>query len=110
MQIQIPEVYTPKGRSKDNEPSGSDKEDMSKSDENENGYISLMDSHDVIIKKVKRAVTDSQGRSKLSLSRSCFITPKEPALNMFKIRKRFSSENCSDMGKGYGEVPKVMQK
>lgn len=34
---------------------------MSKSDENENGFISLMDSNDAIVRKIKRAVTDSKG-------------------------------------------------
>lgn len=32
---------------------------MSKSDENENGYIALLDPPDVITRKIKRAVTDS---------------------------------------------------
>ena len=35
---------------------------MSKSDENENGYILLMDQPDVIMRKFKRAVTDSDAR------------------------------------------------
>ena len=32
---------------------------MSKSDKNENSYISLLDAPDIVIKKIKRAVTDS---------------------------------------------------
>ena len=34
---------------------------MSKSDENENAYITLLDTPDVITRKIKRAVTDSDG-------------------------------------------------
>ena len=39
---------------------------MSKSDPNPNGYISLLDSKDVIIKKFKKAVTDSKNTIKYS--------------------------------------------
>ena len=39
---------------------------MSKSDPNPNSYISLLDSKDVIIKKFKKAVTDSIGEVKYS--------------------------------------------
>ena len=54
----IPEVYTPKigGRIMSlQDPS----KKMSKSDENENAFITLLDSPDVIRQKMKRAVTDS---------------------------------------------------
>lgn len=34
---------------------------MSKSDDNPNGYIAMLDSDDTIIRKIKRAVTDSEG-------------------------------------------------
>lgn len=39
---------------------------MSKSDPNPNGYISLLDSRDVIIKKFKKAVTDAQNAVRYS--------------------------------------------
>ncbi|MCG4586248.1 tryptophan--tRNA ligase, partial [Anaerosalibacter bizertensis] len=39
---------------------------MSKSDDNENGYILLLDSPDIINRKIKRAVTDSLGQVKYS--------------------------------------------
>ena len=39
---------------------------MSKSDPNPNGYISLLDSKDVIIKKFRKAVTDSQNAVRYS--------------------------------------------
>lgn len=35
---------------------------MSKSDENENAYIAMLDAPEVIVRKIKRAVTDSDGR------------------------------------------------
>lgn len=35
---------------------------MSKSDENENAYIALLDSPDTIVRKLKRAVTDSEAK------------------------------------------------
>lgn len=34
---------------------------MSKSDDNPNGYIAMLDEPDVIVRKIKRAVTDSEG-------------------------------------------------
>jgi tryptophanyl-tRNA synthetase len=54
----IPEGYYPKVGARImslSEPTGK----MSKSDSNENGYISLKDSPDAIMRKFKRAVTDS---------------------------------------------------
>lgn len=39
---------------------------MSKSDENKDGFISLLDTRDVIIKKVKKALTDSENIIKYS--------------------------------------------
>ena len=35
---------------------------MSKSDPNENGFISILDDHDAIMRKFKRAVTDSESQ------------------------------------------------
>lgn len=74
---------------------------MSKSDENQNGYISLLDEPNVIIKKFKRAVTDSDtvvkhaadknGINNLMEIYSC-ITGK----SLDEIEKEFE-------GKGYGD-------
>lgn len=51
---------------------------MSKSDPNPNGYISLLDPKDVIIKKFKKAVTDSLGEVK--------YTDKQPGIkNLINI-------------------------
>ena len=54
----IPEPFIPKSGARIMSLQEPDKK-MSKSDENENNYIALLDSPDVIMKKIKRAVTDS---------------------------------------------------
>ncbi|MGB5823251.1 MAG: tryptophan--tRNA ligase [Proteocatella sp.] len=96
----IPEVYTPKVGARImslQEPT----KKMSKSDDNENGYISLLDSHDVIIKKVKRAVTDSLGVVNYS--------NEQPGIkNLLEICAKFEKTTPQELalrydGKGYGE-------
>jgi len=96
----IPEVYTPKIGARImslQEPT----KKMSKSDDNENGYISLLDSHDVIIKKVKRAVTDSLGIVNYS--------NEQPGIkNLLEICSKFEKVTPQELalryeGKGYGE-------
>ncbi|HOQ15761.1 MAG TPA: tryptophan--tRNA ligase [Defluviitaleaceae bacterium] len=75
---------------------------MSKSDENENSYITLLDSPDTILRKIKKAVTDSEAKIayrdeqpgiKNLLNIYCSIT-EEP---IEKVVERFSSL-------GYGEL------
>ncbi len=46
---------------------------MSKSDTNENSYISMLDDKDVIARKLKRAVTDSEGR--------VYASPEKPGVS-----------------------------
>ena len=98
--FKVPEVYIPKVGARVmslQEPT----KKMSKSDENENGYISLMDSNDVILKKVKRAVTDSVGVVNYS--------DEQPGIkNLLEICSKF--EKISPLalaaryeGKGYGD-------
>ena len=74
---------------------------MSKSDENPNGSIYLMDDPDTIIRKCKRAVTDSEGiilyrdeqpGVKNLIDIYCACTGKTPA----EVEKEFD-------GKGYGD-------
>ncbi len=56
----VPDAYIPKAGAR--VMSLQDPESkMSKSDENPNGYVSLTDPVDIIVKKFKRAVTDSDG-------------------------------------------------
>ncbi|MBQ7500311.1 MAG: tryptophan--tRNA ligase [Clostridia bacterium] len=74
---------------------------MSKSDENQNAFISLLDGRDVIIKKFKRAVTDSEtvverregkdGINNLMTIYSCFTGKSDE-----EIKREFE-------GKGYGD-------
>ncbi|SCY66884.1 tryptophan--tRNA ligase [Alkaliphilus peptidifermentans] len=57
----VPEHYIPKVGAKIMSLQEPDKK-MSKSDENTNGTIFLMDSEDDIVKKIKRAVTDTENK------------------------------------------------
>ena len=74
---------------------------MSKSDENVNSYISILDSPEVIVKKFKRAVTDSE-------SEIIFREGKDGINNLMTI---YSLANGKDFdaierefdGKGYGD-------
>ncbi|MPM95580.1 Tryptophan--tRNA ligase [bioreactor metagenome] len=73
---------------------------MSKSDENENAYISLLDPYDAIIRKFKRAVTDSGdeikfGADKPGISNLMGIYSAVTGENNERIESEFS-------GKGYG--------
>ncbi len=98
--FKVPEVYIPKVGARVmslQEPT----KKMSKSDENENGYISLMDSNDVILKKVKRAVTDSIGVVNYS--------DEQPGIkNLLEICSKFENTSPQELalryeGKGYGD-------
>lgn len=74
---------------------------MSKSDSNENGYISLLDEHDVIIKKIKRAVTDSVGVVQ-------YNEEQAGIKNLLEIYSKVTGESIESIvakyeGKGYGD-------
>ena len=75
---------------------------MSKSDENENGYILLNDSADKVMKKFKRAVTDSVGEVNYS--------DKQPGIkNLITINSTLSNRSVEDIlneysGKGYADL------
>ncbi|MHB1314899.1 MAG: tryptophan--tRNA ligase [Christensenellales bacterium] len=75
---------------------------MSKSDENENSYISLLDSPEVVLRKCKRAVTDSG---------SCisFEEGSEGVVNLLSIYaastgKSKEQAEADFAGKGYGDL------
>ena len=82
---------------------------MSKSDENPNGYISLLDDKDTIIKKFKRAVTDSENIVRYSEEQpgirnliniySC-ITEKTPV----EIEKEFNGVGYGNFKMAVGEA------
>lgn len=96
----VPEVYIGKVGSRImslQEPTSK----MSKSDTNENGYILMLDSPDVIARKIKRAVTDSDGVIAYDQNR--------PGLyNLINIMSSCSGKTPQDIvtefeGKGYGD-------
>lgn len=61
----VPEAYIPKAGAKIMSLQEPEKK-MSKSDENPNAYIAMLDEPDVIRNKIKRAVTDSDGEIRFS--------------------------------------------
>lgn len=75
---------------------------MSKSDENANGSIFLLDDADTIVKKIKRAVTDSGTDIKFDETR--------PAINnlltIYRLMTDKTPEECEAnfAGKGYGQL------
>lgn len=74
---------------------------MSKSDENPNGYVALLDDRDTIIRKFKRAVTDSG-------SEVVFAEGKDGVNNLINIYSCFTGKTIKEIerefeGKGYGD-------
>jgi tryptophanyl-tRNA synthetase len=74
---------------------------MSKSDSNDNSYILLMDDADAIRRKLKRAVTDSEGVVR--------YTDEQPGVkNLLNIYSKITNKTTTDIvasyeGKGYAE-------
>lgn len=74
---------------------------MSKTDTNEQNYVALLDPPDVILKKVKRAVTDSGSDIRMS-------EDKPGISNLLTLLSSISDQPISDLeqqyqGKGYGQ-------
>ena len=75
---------------------------MSKSDENENAFVSMNDAPDVIMRKFKRAVTDSDNavvfdeENKAGISNLLTVYSLFAGIDIEKAQKEFE-------GKGYGE-------
>ncbi|MCT4605905.1 MAG: tryptophan--tRNA ligase [Marinisporobacter sp.] len=101
--FKVPEPYIPKVGARImslQEPT----KKMSKSDENVNGFIGLVEDADSIVKKVKRAVTDSVGIVKYS--------DDQPGVkNLLTIYSKLSGKSVEDIekmyeGKGYGDFKK----
>ena len=67
---------------------------MSKSDENPNNYISLLDEPSVILKKIKRAVTDSNTEIKYKKSRAGLF-------NLINIYSAYSGETPKEIERKY---------
>ncbi|KPU45141.1 tryptophan--tRNA ligase [Oxobacter pfennigii] len=67
---------------------------MSKSDENENAFITMLDSPDVIRKKISRAVTDNLGTVRNS--------DEQPGIkNLLSIFSTFTGRTSEDIAKEY---------
>lgn len=74
---------------------------MSKSDENVNGFISMLDRPDDIIRKFKRAVTDSEAKV-------CYREGKDGINNLMSIYNAATDKSFEEIekefdGKGYGD-------
>ena len=79
---------------------------MSKSDSNENAFIALLDSPDAIRRKIKRAVTDSDGEIR-------FGEDKPGVSNLLSILSAVSGKAISDIekemaGLGYGALKEAV--
>mgnify|MGYP001265008160 CR=1 FL=1 len=97
--FKIPEPYIPKvGASIKSLQDPSKK--MSKSDDNPNGSIFLLDDADAITKKIKRAVTDSGTEITFDDSRPAITN----LLTIYQLLTGKSREDCVEhfAGKGYG--------
>ena len=97
--FKIPEPYIPKVGARIMSLQAPDKK-MSKSDENVNGYISVIDEPDVIASKIRKAVTDSEG----SIRRG---EGKEGIENLMSIYSAFTGSTFEEIEKefdtkGYG--------
>ena len=98
--FKIPEAYIPEVGAKVmslQEPT----KKMSKSDENPNACILILDDKDTIIRKFKRAVTDSE-------SEICYREGKDGINNLMTIYSSITGKNFDEItsefsGKGYGD-------
>lgn len=95
----LPEPYIPKTGAKIASLADPTKK-MSKSDENVNGYVSILDEPNVIVKKFKRAVTDSDasvsfGEGKDGINNLMTIYSSVTGRSFEEIEREFD-------GKGYG--------
>ena len=96
----IPEGFIPKTGMKIMSLSEPDKK-MSKSDPNPNGYVALLDSRDDIIRKFKRAVTDSDTVVR-------YAEGKDGINNLMSIYACFTGKSFEEIerefdGRGYGD-------
>lgn len=104
----VPEPLIYKGGSKIMSLASPDKK-MSKSDENENGFIALTDPRDVIIKKFKRAVTDSDtsiiySDDKPGIKNLISIYSCATGKDIKEIEKEFEGVGYGDFKAAVGEV------
>ncbi len=98
--FRVPEGFIPKSGAKIMSLSDPTKK-MSKSDENANGFISLLDDRDTIVRKFKRAITDSD-------TVVCRAPGKDGVNNLMNIYACFTGKSDAEIeaefaGKGYGD-------
>ena len=96
----LPEAYTPKVGARIKSLT-SPTQKMSKSDDDENGTINLLDNKDTVIRKFKKAVTDSQACVK-------FSEGKDGINNLITIYSAVTGKTFTEIenefsGRGYGE-------
>ncbi len=96
----IPEPYIPKTGARVMSLQDPTKK-MSKSDENLNSWVAILDDRDTVIRKFKRAVTDSEACVRLS-------EDKPGVSNLINIYSAVTGKSTSDIerefeGKGYGD-------
>lgn len=96
----VPEAYIPKVGMKITSLTDPSKK-MSKSDPNPNSYVNIIESRDDTIRKIKRAVTDSDSEVR-------FAEGKDGICNLMNIYSSFTGKSYEEIekefaGKGYGE-------
>ena len=101
----VPEPYIPKTGARIMSLAEPEKK-MSKSDANENAYIALLDPPDVIRRKVKRAVTDSEGQVR-------FAEDKPGVSNLMTIYSVLAGKTMDAVekefeGQGYGALKEAV--
>ena len=98
--FKVPEPYIPKAGASIKSLQDPEKK-MSKSDENLNGSIFLLDDPDTVTKKIKRAVTDSGTTIEFDETRPAISN----LLSIYQILTERSAEECVAHfeGKGYGQ-------
>lgn len=96
----VPDGYIPKAGSRIKSLQDPEKK-MSKSDDNANAWVALLDDRDTIIRKFKRAVTDSDSEIRMS--------EEKPGIsNLITIYSAVTNKTVAETekefaGKGYGE-------
>lgn len=103
--FKVPEPYIPEHGARIMSLSNPKKK-MSKSDENQNGCIYLLDTPEQIVKKFKRAVTDSE-------TEICYREGKEGINNLMTIYSTLTDRSFADIekefsNKGYGYFKTVV--
>lgn len=97
----VPEGYIPKGNGARIMSLADPSRKMSKSDDNPNAFITMSDDRDTIIRKCKRAVTDSGNEVR-------FAEDKPGVSNLIAIYTAFTGKTIEETerefaGKGYGD-------